>query len=601
MKRSKLAWIASFAVSILAAVALIGCGKEEAPEKAVTGDKGAASGPATVFDMTTSRLEKGGIAYSFTDGAAAYQMVDKMFDSFNVLVPEDAPEAKKIFDSIRGFADELGLRSFLGSGSSVKKNGDYYRCIDFEFAPEHKGLFWDLIGSGASSGPAPELKLTSPKSAVAISTKLEPGALYAFIDKKLRSTLDEDTMAVVDQQISGLHSAGIQPDKLLECISGITFYAEGREFKEEDFQGAFAGEDPEAGIIGMIPKFALILTTKSDLCWKALENFVSQANPDLLKDGKIVPVEGVAVFQADNYFIITNDEAAIRDRIAGKGSDLTANAEFAKMAALADKDFSGFSWTSEEYFKTIASLTGAIRTAAEGITGGTVPTADPSALIYKDMHSILYTAKVDADGLTFTTITSDLQVALLKSGTVAGFVSGMLPYAGPVMQAVMIAIQNNDQDSLDTLERQIKVSAAFAMLKDAEVPANSVFFALGQEGDLVFVKWDDAKKEFVFNLDDVEDGIFPFTFLTTPDAAAKADTPEETIVFYEDPTEFTDGIFVVFGDGSVKFLDGDFDDHTDALEAAVNTFGISEKIASGLLKKAAEIDARLEPESQDED
>ena len=595
MKRSKLAWIASFAVSILAAVALIGCGKEEAPEKAVTGDKGAASGPATVFDMTTSRLEKGGIAYSFTDGAAAYQMVDKMFDSFNVLVPEDAPEAKKIFDSIRGFADELGLRSFLGSGSSVKKNGDYYRCIDFEFAPEHKGLFWDLIGSGASSGPAPELKLTSPKSAVAISTKLEPGALYAFIDKKLRSTLDEDTMAVVDQQISGLHSAGIQPDKLLECISGITFYAEGREFKEEDFQGAFAGEDPEAGIIGMIPKFALILTTKSDLCWKALENFVSQSSPDFVKDGKIVPVDGVACFQAGNYLVFTNDEAAIRDRIAGKGSDLTANAEFAKMLALADKDFSSFSYVSEEYFKMIASITSIFGAMAGDVVGGAVPATDPASLaIMSDFHGTLATSKIDAEGLVFTTVTKDLQIALLNSGTVAGFISGLLPYAGPFAKGIMDNINRSDVDDIEQLNRQFSANAAFALLKIANVPEGSVFFAVdGEEGELVFVKWNEADKELAVVGDSDEDE-FPFVFLTTPDAAAKADNPEDVVVFYEDPTECFDGIFVVFGDGSVKVLEGDFEDHAEAMEAAANTFGLSDKAAADLLKKAAAIDKMLE-------
>ena len=224
MKHSNFAWIAAFAVSALAAVTTISCGKEEAAPKADASTATATTAVSTgntVFDKTTAHLEKGGIAYSFTDGASAYQMVDKMFDSFEGLIPEEIPQAKDIFNAIRGFAaDEFGLKTFLGSGTSVKKNGDYYRCIDFEYAPEHKGLFWDLIGA-ASSGPAPELKLTSPKSAIAVSTKFEPGALYAFIDKKLRTTLDEETMAMVDQQISGLASAGIQPDKLLDRKSVV--------------------------------------------------------------------------------------------------------------------------------------------------------------------------------------------------------------------------------------------------------------------------------------------------------------------------------------------------------------------------------------------
>jgi len=595
MKHSKLTWIAALAVSTLAAVTFIGCGKEE-KDGALTGAGGAASAPATVFDITGSHLEKGGIAYSFTDGAAAYQMVDLMFDSFGGLV-KDVPEAQKVFDAIRSFAgDEFGLKTFLGSGTSVKKNGDYYRCIDFEYAPEHKGLFWDMFGATVSNGPAPELKLASPKSAIAVSSKVELGALYAFVDKKIRTILDEEMTAVVDQQISGLASAGIQPDKLLECISGFTFYAEGREFKDEDFQTLTESEDPEAGIMALIPKFGIIITTKSDLCWKALENFISQSSPDLVKDGKIVPVDGIAIFQAGNYLIATNEEAAIRDRIAGKGSDLSANAEFAKMLALTGKNFSSFSWVSEEYYKTIVSLTTVFGKIAGGITGGAVPATDPSLLLGTNLHSVLATAEVGSDGLTFTTITPDLQVALLNSGTVAGTISGILPYLGPITQNVINAIKNaNNANSAEILDRQINATAAFALLNEAKIPESScVFFTIAENGSgIAFAKWD-AATESIVHVGETEEQNFPFVFLTSPEAAAKAANPEETIVFYEDPNDFIDGIFVVFGDGSVKYLEGDFENHVEALEAAANTFGLSEQTATGLLKKAAAIDEIFE-------
>jgi len=576
MKHTGFAFLAAITVSVLAALPFTGRAQDD----------------AAIFDKTTAKLEKGGIAFSYTNGAAAYQMVDKMFESFDSLIPEDVPEAKQIFDAIRGFADELGLKTFLGSGTSVKKSGGYYRCIDFEYAPERKGLFWDMFGADASKGPAPELKLTSPKSAIATSFKLEPGALYSFIDKKLRATLDEETMAGIDQQISDLASAGIQPDKLLECISGITIYLESRKYKEEDMQGVSEEEDPEASIMAMIPKFAIVFTTKSDLCWKALENFLSQSSPELVQDGKIVPVEGIAVFQDGNYLIATNDEAAIRDRIAGKGTDLTANAEFSKMLALAGKDFSGFSWVSEDYFKMIASFSTAISAMAGDVVGGAVPVADPS-IMYKDLHNALATWQINAEGLLITSITPDLQIALLNSGTVAGVVAGILPYIGPIAKLISENINSNDIDD-DNLERHVKSNAAFAMLKAAKIPTGKcVFFTLGEEGDLVFAKWDDAEEEIVVE-GDSDEVDFPFVLLTTPDAAAKADKPDETVVFYEDPTEFFDGIFVVFGDGSVKFLEGDFDDHAEALEAAANTFGLSEDIAADLVKKGAAIDALFE-------
>ncbi len=574
MKHSKFAWIAAFAFTALAALPFSGRAQDD----------------AAVFDKTTSRLEKGGIAFSYTQGAAACQMVDQMFDSFNVLVPADTPEAKEIFTAIRGIVDEFGLKTFQGSGTSVKKNGDYYRCIDFEYAPEHKGVFWDLVGA-PSKGAAPELKLTSPKSALAVSMKFEPGVIYAFVDKKLRATLDEETMAAVDEQISGLASAGIQPDKLLECISGFTFYVEAREFKEEDLQGVLAGEDPEAKIMELIPKFAFVITTKSDLCWKALENFISKSSPELVKDGKIVPVDGIAIFQAGNYLVATNDEAAIRDRIAGKGSDLTADAEFAKMLALADKDFSSFSYVSEDYFKMIAGITATFGAMANDVVGGALPATDPASLaIMSNFHATLATSKIDAEGLTFTTVTKDLQIALLNSGTVAGFISGLLPYVGPFAKGIMDSINDDGPNSAEILERQTSANAALALLKEAKVPeGNGVFFTVAEDGSgAVFAKWNaEHGLETVGETDETE---FPYVILASPEAAEKADNPEETVVFYEDPTEFFDGIFVVFGDGSVKFLEGDFEDHAEAMEAAANTFDLSDKAAADLLKKAAAID-----------
>jgi hypothetical protein len=152
----------------------------------------------------------------------------------------------------------------------------------------------------------------------------------------------------------------------------------------------------------------------------------------------------------------------------------------------------------------------------------------------------------------------------------------------------MDSVNSSDGMDFDTLERQTNANAAFAMLKEANIPEGSVFFAIGEEGELVFAKWNaEHGLETVGESDEVH---FPFVVLASPEAASKADKPEETVVFYEDPTECFDGIFVVFGDGEVKFLEGDFADHAEAMEAAANTFGLSDKAAADLLKKAAAID-----------
>ena len=113
------------------------------------------------------------------------------------------------------------------------------------------------------------------------------------------------------------------------------------------------------------------------------------------------------------------------------------------------------------------------------------------------------------------------------------------------------------------------------------------------EGELVFVKWDEEEKDFVV-IGDSDEIDFPYVLLQSPDDAAKADNPEEAVVFYEDPTENIDGIFVAFGDGSVKFLEGDFENHAEAMEAVANTFDFSDKAAADLIKLATGIDKFLD-------
>ena len=184
MKRTCLAVLASAAFFVLALLPFAGSAQDSA-----------------AFDKTTARLEKGGVSFAYTDGAAINVMVDQMVDSFAKILTPDDPEVasfpeediQKILGVVKKAIGDIGLKSVVGTGTSVKKNGEYYRIREFACAPEagRKGLVWDMLGA-ASKGQAPELKLTSPKSAVACSSRLEPGKLYAFLDKLLRDALDED-------------------------------------------------------------------------------------------------------------------------------------------------------------------------------------------------------------------------------------------------------------------------------------------------------------------------------------------------------------------------------------------------------------------------
>ena len=598
MKRTCFAVLASAAFSVLALLPFAGNAQDGA-----------------AFDKTTARLEKGGVSFTYTDGAAINVMVDQMVDSFAKILTPDDPEVasfpeediQKILGVVKKAIGDIGLKSIIGTGTSVKKDGDYYRIREFACAPEaaRKGLVWDMLGA-PSKGQAPELKLTSPKSAIACSSRLEPGKLYAFLDKLLRDALDEDTMAIIDQQISNLASSGIQPDKLLDCISGFTFYIDGREFTQDDLAKLMEadGDDEEANpadnIAGIIPNFGLIVTTKSDLCWKALANFLSQINPDIVQEDKIVPAKGFVIFQSGNYLVTTNEEAAMRDRLAGKGSNLTANAEFAKMLKLMPADFYGFSWVSEDYFKTITSFTSVMQGLAGEVLGDTAPAMDPSMFFAEGFHSALATLTLDADGMMTTSVTPDLQIALLNSGSLVGIVSGLLPYAGPFTKILVQALNNvggSAEENIEQLNRQFSANVALALLQDSEsVPADALIaFNVDEEsGELLFAKWSDGKEDFIaMDGGDIGSAELPFVLLKSPGDAAKAENPEEVVVFYEDPGDFYDGIFVAFGDGSVKFLEGNFMDHAEALEAIANTFGLSEKAASDLVKKGKAIDALL--------
>ena len=593
MKHKGLACLAAVAISALAALPFTGRAQDS----------------ATLFDKTTSRLEQGGISYSYTSGVATYKMVDVMFDSIGTAV-QDKPQFKEILDVVRTSFGELGFEAILGSGTSIKKTGDYYRCIDFEYAPKsgRKGLIWDLIGaSAASKGAAPELKLTSPKSAIAVSFRLEPGAAYSYVDKKLRELLPEEIMEEIDEQISVLNDNGIQPDKLLKSISGFTFYADpveedGKLAKliEEASEGDLDEDEIEGRIMDALPKFAFILTTKNDLCWKALSNFVSQADPDMVEEERIVPVKGLAIFQAGNYLVVTNEESAIRKRIDGKSTDLTANAEFAKMLKLVDKDFSSFAWVSESYFTSCVNI---VKLVQRGM-GEDEDFSPEQFMLGQDFHSALGTVQYNADGILSTSITSDLQIALLDSKTIPGVIAGFLPYLGPVVKGLLMVAEEEDfdfgiggdDDDMDAAiqgARKVVTSIALDQLKESNVPAGTVFFAIGEDSP-VFVKWNEGEEEFESVPEDSEEEDFPFVYVTSPSVAAKADDPGKTVVFFEDPTENADGVHFVFGDGSIEFLEGDFDTYSEAAEAAVNSFDIPESIAKKLLKRAAAIDEMFE-------
>ena len=590
MKHKGLACLAAVAISALAALPFTGRAQDS----------------ATLFHKTTSRLEQGGITYSYTNGAATYKMVEMMFDSVEAVLPEN-PQMKEILNVVRTSFDELGFQAILGTGTSIKETGDYYRCIDFEYAPkaDRKGLIWDLLGSAtASNGAAPELKLTSPKSAIAVSFRMEPGAAYTYIDKKLRDLLPEEIIDEIDQQLSALNDSGIQPDKLLKSISGITFYVDsveedGKLAKFIEEADDLEEDEIQDRIMDALPHFAFIFTTKNDLCWKALNNFISQADPDMVKDERIVPVKGLAVFQAGNYLVVTNEEADLRKRIDGKGTDLNSNAEFAKMLELVSKDFSNFAWVSEDYFTSITNIVKMVqRSTDEDIS-------DVSPFMFEGgMHSALGVAQFNADGILSTTITSDLQIALLDSKTIPGVIAGMLPYFGPVVKVLLqfadeddfdfgFGNGNDDMDAAIRGARMILAQSALEQLKGAKAPAGTVFFAIGEESP-VFVKWNAADESFENVPEDSEEDEFPYVFVTAPADAAKADTPSETVVFFEDPTENADGVHFVFGDDSIQFLEGDFDTYSEAAEAAVNSFDISDDAAAKLLKKAADVDKMFE-------
>ena len=91
MKHSGFAWIAAFSLSVLAALPFTAAAQDSNP----------------VFDKTTARLEKGGIAYSFTDGAAAYQMVDGFPNGFGRSHRDFIAEDDADFADLLPFAVQL--------------------------------------------------------------------------------------------------------------------------------------------------------------------------------------------------------------------------------------------------------------------------------------------------------------------------------------------------------------------------------------------------------------------------------------------------------------------------------------------------------------
>ena len=162
------------------------------------------------------------------------------------------------------------------------------------------------------------------------------------------------------------------------------------------------------------------------------------------------------------------------------------------------------------------------------------------------------------------------------------------------------AILNCDEDLISTNAPSklitLNATTAIALLKEAKIPQGScIFFTVTDNGNLEFAKWDDTQRGIIV-VGESDERHFPFTFFSSPEIAAKDEKPEESIMFYEDPTDFNDGIFIVFGDETVKYLEGDFEGHVEAMEAAIKAFNLSDKAAMEILKKAALIDALINGE-----
>ena len=151
--------------------------------------------------------------------------------------------------------------------------------------------------------------------------------------------------------------------------------------------------------------------------------------------------------------------------------------------------------------------------------------------------------------------------------------------------------KNENPSFIGNTVRKRNADTALGLLKKADIPDGScIYFAIAKdEKSLAFAKMNaEGKIEIVGETDETE---FPYALLSSPKAITLF-AKEETILFYEDPTDFDDGINIVFADGSTKYLKGSFVSHTEAMKAAARAFGLSAGITAMLERKAAAFDGK---------
>ena len=147
-------------------------------------------------------------------------------------------------------------------------------------------------------------------------------------------------------------------------------------------------------------------------------------------------------------------------------------------------------------------------------------------------------------------------------------------------------------------ERKTNATLAFSLLKSANIPTGScIYFAIAKDHrHLDFAKEDEDGR--LVTVGETDGTNFPYALLVSPKNTPQSAKPEETIVFYEDPMEFFDGVLIAFANGNIEYLEGNFWTHADVMKAAARTFEFSAGTAAELQRKVTAFDGTATPETE---
>jgi prepilin-type processing-associated H-X9-DG protein len=558
----------------------------------------------TSFEQVTARLAPGGNLYFYLSTESWWESLEKQWTVFREIfetVPVEDEEAAKIaevLDLVARLYMGSGLREISGIGmSSVPvENGLYDSRILLHHYPDRgEGRIWTLFGEAAH--PLNGLELLPETTQFAWFSDMDLHALWTWITSELLATNIPELRQGMAQGIQSLVENGINPDALLASLGneyGLAITLDRDEMIP-------MGNEPDALAIPK-PGLMIAIQTKNKAVYSKLvevlaenEDFsrISRGGIDQLIGPPVplpFPVRPVFAQTSDHLLICSHPdvlEAALAVKAGAPG--LTSTEDFKLLS-------SGVPATGNEFIfvgRGIGELLTDLQQKAIA-SGGNMP-PDTMAILQKlagageDLLAFGVTRKTD-EGWYHVSRSS------VNFGQVAMFQASVAPTA--VMAAMLLpAISNAREKARQIACMNNLKQIGLGLIMYTNDHDDNFPEPMGAEGLRQIMEYLPSTAVFACpshgieppDPDAIEEASISYVYLGAPNVAEIRGFSSLPLAF-DRPGNHKNQVNVLFADGHVEALDGQFSSCGEVIETLHSRFRYPENVLSVLRDKAARFD-----------